>query len=27
MIATADIMQAGEKLTAVAPLLAGIQNE
>ena len=27
MIAIADILQAGEKLTAVAPFLAGIQNE
>ncbi|MBA1712743.1 transcriptional regulator, partial [Escherichia coli] len=26
MIAIADILQAGEKLTAVAPFLAGIQN-
>lgn len=27
MIAIADILQAGEKLTVVAPFLAGIQNE
>ncbi len=26
-IGIADILQAGEKLTAVAPFLAGIQNE
>ncbi len=26
MIAIADILQAGEKLTAVAPFLAGIQK-
>lgn len=27
MIALSNILQAGEQLTAVAPFLAGIQNE